>query len=208
MTQIILMRHSISVANEQGICDSGRHDAPLSEGGEELARQCAGMATWYPDAIYCSDMKRAKATADIYALALEEKFGIKVPVITISKLRGRDEGLLEGVPFREIKKHPILEELPDSFLEKEAEDAAMTRQKEGFLEVSRSAEQSGFQIALVVTHSDSIVRFLLATGNIPAEEFEMPHNCQQLGPFDSSDVVRKLSLPDRPKPPAAKPPKP
>ena len=63
MTQLIMIRHGESVANEQKRF-AGHSDFPLTELGMEQAKKCAeALKNINIDAIYASDLKRAYATA-------------------------------------------------------------------------------------------------------------------------------------------------
>jgi len=194
MVNLTLMRHSVSIANEEGICDSGRHDAALSENGENLARFCAETVTDCPDAIYTSDMKRARGTAEIYARILKENFGREVPVIVLGKLRAQDEGILEGLSYNSPEYKILRHAREVGEIGGESSDAASHRQITAFSEIIKSAVRAGYGNVLVVTHADVILRFLCATGHLPSGDFELPKNCQQLGPFSGDDTLRKISL--------------
>jgi len=85
MTKIIFVRHGQTLWNELGKYQ-GHTDVPLSKTGIEQAYKVAKrLKQEKVDAIYCSDLKRAKQTAEI--IALEHN----LPIITKPE-------------FREIKK--------------------------------------------------------------------------------------------------------
>lgn len=217
MTQMTLLRHSISQAGEDGIHDSGRYDAPLSEKGKYLAYYSADLVQECPDAIYTSDMKRALGTAEIYADVFRLKFGKDVPVISVPALRGQDHGQLEGLSFNSTQYKLLTfreeEDIPRPDLGGEKNTAAYARQMLGFVIVENSAQEKGYKKILTVTHTDVIARFeITADENIA--EVEMPANCQSVGPFDLTATVAKLIPPpelpknDSPRTPPAKPPTP
>ena len=85
---LIFATHSTSTDNEAGIA-SGHRDVSLSEVGR---RQAAAMH-FEVDAVYCSDLKRAKETAEI-------AFG---SYMADARLREQDYGERTGAPSAEIE---------------------------------------------------------------------------------------------------------
>lgn len=97
MTTIGWIRHGSTAWNEQGKIQ-GHTDIPLSDLGQSQARQLADRLkkdkTW--DQMICSDLSRAKETAEIIARALHiEK------VEADPRLRERSQGRLEGLTLEE-----------------------------------------------------------------------------------------------------------
>jgi broad specificity phosphatase PhoE len=97
MTRFCLIRHGQTDWNLEGRYQ-GQSDAPLNEAGREEARVLAhklkGQAF---DAIYSSDLQRARETAEIIAAALQ------LPVKTDSRLREINQGKWEGQLVEVIK---------------------------------------------------------------------------------------------------------
>lgn len=186
------MRHSISVANEQGICDSGRYNAVLSGNGRMLALAAAFEMEECPDAIYTSNLRRARETARICAWVLQQKFGRKIPVIVARGLRAQDDGLVEGFSY-DSSTYKLLKQFEAAAIGKEDSRHAARRQLPAFARIIESSTGKGYRNVLVVTHSDVIYRFLHATDYMSPEGAEPLMNCQQLGPFDSHDIAPKIS---------------
>lgn len=94
--KLILIRHGESCGNVQKIF-SGFQDVDLTEKGiwqaKRLARRLEGVQV---DAVYCSDLKRARHTAEI----IFQDRGIDI--ITNSKFREINFGAWEGYTFEEV----------------------------------------------------------------------------------------------------------
>ncbi len=103
MTRIILMRHGETVSNVLQIYQ-GQGNGILSEKGIGQAKAAsAHLKGVRIDAVYCSDLVRAKNTAEIVARPH------KLKVRTVRQLRERFYGSWEGLKFDEIKdKWPAL----------------------------------------------------------------------------------------------------
>jgi broad specificity phosphatase PhoE len=98
--RILVLRHAQSVWNAAGRWQ-GWSDAPLSELGEQQARQ-AGRALRaagaHPEAMACSDLLRARRTAELIAAEL----GFGAPLIVDPDLREQDLGYWNGLTSDEI----------------------------------------------------------------------------------------------------------
>ena len=94
MARILLVRHGQSVWNADGRWQ-GQADPPLSELGEQQA-VAAARGIGLVDAIYTSDLTRARHTAELVAAQLG--FDVAVDV----RLRERDAGDWEGRTRAEI----------------------------------------------------------------------------------------------------------
>lgn len=95
--KLILIRHGESDGNVQRKF-SGFQDVNLTEKGiwqaKRLARRLEGVQV---DAVYCSDLKRARHTAEII-------FGDRgIDIITNPKFREINFGIWEGYTFEEVK---------------------------------------------------------------------------------------------------------
>ena len=91
MTQLLLVRHGETDWNASGRLQ-GHTDRPLSDFGRRQARQLAeDLATEELDAIYASDLARARETAEIVG----ERLGL--PVRLDPDLREKDWGNWEGL---------------------------------------------------------------------------------------------------------------
>jgi 2,3-bisphosphoglycerate-dependent phosphoglycerate mutase len=96
MITIIYETHSTSLDNEQGLA-SGYYDVGLSELGEKQARELGDRHRKDPpDAVYCSDLRRAVRTAEI---AFAER---GIPIIEDARLRELDYGDWTRRPSQEV----------------------------------------------------------------------------------------------------------
>ena len=91
MTTLLLVRHGETDWNADGRLQ-GQTDRPLSDFGRRQARQLAEeLADEELEAIYASDLSRARETAEIVAERLE------LPVVLDPDLREKDWGTWEGL---------------------------------------------------------------------------------------------------------------
>jgi alpha-ribazole phosphatase len=97
MTELILIRHGQTDWNVEGRYQ-GQADVPLNRQGLEQARKvAAALAQEKIDAIYSSDLARARQTAEI----IQQATG--APLHIEPRLREISQGLWEGMLFSEIK---------------------------------------------------------------------------------------------------------
>jgi probable phosphoglycerate mutase len=96
-TQILLLRHGQSSWNAEGRWQ-GNADAPLSPKGIHEAREAAALLGTF-DAVFSSDLQRARHTADLIAGEL----GIG-PVIIAREFRERSAGEWTGLTRHEIEQ--------------------------------------------------------------------------------------------------------
>jgi broad specificity phosphatase PhoE len=91
MTRLLLVRHGETDWNADGRLQ-GQTDRPLSDFGRRQARQLADeLADEELEAIYSSDLSRARETAEIVG----ERLGL--PVVLDPDLREKDWGTWEGL---------------------------------------------------------------------------------------------------------------
>jgi len=95
-TTLLLVRHGETDWNAEHRWQ-GHTDVPLNERGREQARALAEQLAAEPvDAIYASDLSRARATAEVVA----ERLGL--PVTVDPELREIDVGSREGLTGEEV----------------------------------------------------------------------------------------------------------
>ncbi len=103
-TTILLVRHGETDWNRDGRIQ-GQSDPPLNDRGREQARSLARQLEGLPlDAVYSSDLVRARETAEILAA------GLDLPVIVDPDLREIDFGSWEGLTAEEVRTR-----WPDAF---------------------------------------------------------------------------------------------
>ncbi|MFZ5943602.1 MAG: alpha-ribazole phosphatase [Bacillota bacterium] len=98
MKKVIFVRHGQTLWNDAGKYQ-GHTDIPLSPTGiQQASRAAKRLREFQIDAIYSSDLLRAKQTAEI--IALEHT----LPVIAMPQFREINFGIWEGKTFNEIQK--------------------------------------------------------------------------------------------------------
>ena len=95
LTRVLLVRHGQSTWNADGRWQ-GQEDPPLSELGEAQAREAAGRLDRV-DAVWASDLVRARRTAEVIAAARA------LPVRFDARLRERHGGPWQGLTRAEIE---------------------------------------------------------------------------------------------------------
>ena len=97
--KLYLVRHGQSTGNVSGVL-MGQSDHPLTEFGERQARAAAArLASFGPMPLHCSDLPRARATAEAVAAA----WTAAAPVALDSRLREIDLGYYEGRSWEEFE---------------------------------------------------------------------------------------------------------
>ena len=141
MTTLLLVRHGETDWNADGRLQ-GQTDRPLSEYGRRQARRLADeLADEHFDAIYASDLSRARETAEIVG----ERLGL--PVLLDPDLREKDWGTWEGLTPVERDRVEFVGE---------STEAHQERMLRALRRVSERHPDGGR--VLVVTHGGSIRR--------------------------------------------------
>lgn len=139
--------HGTTLDNEQRR-SSGWNDVALSERGLEEAQKLRDMtADRHFDAVYCSDLQRARVTAEI-------AFGGRFPVVQDARLRECNYGDLNGGPSDEVEpmqERMIHERFPDG----ESYDDVAERVKSLLDEIKETYE--GKQVAFVAHKAPQLV---------------------------------------------------
>ena len=101
MTELVIIRHGETAWNRE-LRFQGQHDVALNDMGWEQARRVAGhLAGEVADALFSSDLARARETAQ----PLSDK--LAMPIQQDSGLREQSFGLVEGLTAPEIRAtHP------------------------------------------------------------------------------------------------------
>jgi len=100
MNRLLLVRHAQSVWNASGRWQ-GWSDAPLSPVGEQQARRAGAVLASLggrPGVVACSDLARARRTAELVAAAI----GYSQPLVIDADLREQDLGAWNGLTRDEI----------------------------------------------------------------------------------------------------------
>jgi broad specificity phosphatase PhoE len=178
-TTILLVRHGETDWN-RALRWQGQSDPPLNETGREQARALAAKLDGTPiDAIYASDLRRAKETADVLAKSL------RVPVVLEPRLREINAGSWEGLSADEIR-----ERWPDAHSRFAATGEPGWENGETYQAMAARAADAVREIAarhpdgtvLVVSHGGPVKALLMAaTGlEVATQRRELPAvgNCE------------------------------
>lgn len=161
MTTILLARHGETEWNRDGIWQ-GWADPPLNETGRAQARELAEQLRDVPfDAVYSSDLQRARETAEIAAAPHG------VPVVTDPGLREIDIGSWSGLTRAEIE-----ERFPDG--ERPGGETREQHASRVLEAVERIARENPGRRILLVTHGGTM-RAL--HGHVTDEPFHPVANC-------------------------------
>ena len=186
---LYLVRHGETEWNKKGIV-MGQKDSPLTPEGIEQAQVIAGEFRHVNfDAVFASDLSRAKRTAEIIKLERE------LAVTTSKLLRERSSGHYEGEPvagYREAIQHLL--EQRQQLSEEEKWKLKLDEDVESDAEVASRIITHLREIAvshpnktvLVVTHGGCIRSFLTHVGY--AKYGELPS-----GSFKNAGYVKVLS---------------
>jgi broad specificity phosphatase PhoE len=141
VTTLLLVRHGETDWNADGLLQ-GHTDRPLSDFGRRQARQLAEELEGEPfDAIYASDLARARETAEIAG----ERLGL--PIVLDPDLREKDWGSWEGLTAVERDRVEFVGESTEA------------HQERILCALRRIAERHpGDGSVLVVTHGGSMRR--------------------------------------------------
>ncbi|MDQ0507571.1 Alpha-ribazole phosphatase [Aedoeadaptatus ivorii] len=166
MIELYILRHGQTEWNREDRIQ-GRQDSPLTEAGiEEIEKMAKTLAHLPFRSCYCSDLGRAKKTAEI--LRNDRKF----PIIEVEALRELPLGPWEGKLFSEIQDDPMCKiyfESPEAFGFSGTENFHdLYRKIESFL---RHIETEETGPILVVAHGVSIRAMLNCMEGVSIENF-------------------------------------
>jgi broad specificity phosphatase PhoE len=140
MTTLLLVRHGETDWNADGRLQ-GHTDRPLSDFGRRQARRLADeLADEELEALYASDLLRARETAEIVGERLE------LPVVLDSDLREKDWGTWEGLTTLERDRVEFVGESTEA------------HQERTLRALQRIAERHPDGRVVVVTHGGSMRR--------------------------------------------------
>lgn len=177
ITRLCLIRHGETAWNA-GQRIQGQIDVPLSSRGHAQARATANALRGERfAAIHCSDLARARQTAQAIAAVL------KLPFVPCASLRERDYGMFQSLTWSEVRSRH-----PDDWVRHGARDedfdfrgtgeslrAFAARVLEGFTRIL--AAHAGERV-LVVTHGgvlDVVHRRATGTRLAAPRDFEIPN---------------------------------
>lgn len=167
MAEFWLVRHGQTDWNLEGRLQ-GQLDVPLNETGREQARQLAATLRGKRfDAIYCSDLQRARQTAEIIAQV------VNLPIRLDKRLREISQGQFEGMLFSEVvmkfenaladrSRDPVYSRLPEG--ESVAEVAARVRDC-----IDEIACLASHEPVIVVSHGLALATILCQARPFPME---------------------------------------
>ena len=148
MTTLLLVRHGETDWNAEGRLQ-GHTDRPLNDYGRRQAKELAErLAAEGADAIYASDLVRAKETAEIVG----ERLGLTV--VVDPDLREKDWGTWEGLTGDERVHVELVGE------------STQEHRERVLRAVERIAERHPGQRVVVVTHGGSLRRIQAALNGV------------------------------------------
>lgn len=148
MTRLLVVRHGQSTWNAEGRWQ-GHSDPPLSAMGERQARAAAEtVAQLGFDAIYSSDLVRARQTADLVAPP-------DIAPVVVADLKERNVGEWEGLTGDEIDaRFPGMREAHESPPGFESDDALVGRVRPALVAIAAAASPDA--TVLIVSHGGVI----------------------------------------------------
>jgi probable phosphoglycerate mutase len=98
---LYLVRHGQTQANKNGII-TGQNNSQLTPRGKKQALSLAEkLKKTTLDRIYCSDLDRARQTAQI----IKDKLSLNIQLTAVKELRELDYGVNSGKKKKEVRKH-------------------------------------------------------------------------------------------------------
>ena len=181
-TVVLLARHGETDSNRERRWQ-GQRQTPLNDTGRAQARVLAReLASDPPQAIYCSDLDRARETADLVAveLGLTARPDPRLREVDVGDLAGRSLAELPGDWARPIDY--LLAHRPDLF------ETMRSRVVAALREIAAAHEDGR---VLVVTHGGPIAAAWFACGGSP-EERPIVGNCHVLPLRIENGVIARL----------------
>ncbi len=159
-----LVRHGETQFNVEGKLQ-GMSDSPLTEAGlQQIGKLAERLSENTLDLIFCSDLLRAKTTAEIVA----SRHNDLKPII-LSELRERSFGIYEGTSFNRYRDEIGDKHFQPDYVVQDGESLLMARQRaQKALSIILSHQ---FDQALVVAHGSFNRCFMAAACNSPDLEW-------------------------------------
>jgi len=166
VTTLYVVRHGETDWNRERRIQ-GQQDPPLNEVGRQQARALAGrLSAIRFDAVYSSDLRRARETAEIIAA------GRRLPIHVTPALRERSFGRWEGERFEDLPHldpagwQSWLERRPDAAPHGGESDAALEKRSVAIFQRIVEAFPGGD--VLVVSHGGLIAAMIRAWIGMPS----------------------------------------
>ncbi len=166
-TTILLIRHGQTDWNAAGLWQ-GHRDIPLNEVGQAQANALAyRLANWPIQAVYSSDLKRAKMTA-VPLAAAHNQHPILDPI-----WRERDVGDFSGLTGKEAReKFPeIWAEMKNGLLNPPNGEDALTLRQRAITAYDRLRTRHNGEIIAVVSHGGTLANVIAHVLEIPADRY-------------------------------------
>lgn len=194
MTEILLLRHSMTRGNLEGRYVGCRTDESLCEEGIRLLQSRSYPAV---DRIYASPMKRCVETAQVI-------WGTDAQMTLIPELRECDFGAFENQNYKELSGNSAYQAWIDSggtlpFPDGESMDQFKKRCREGFRKLVQVMETSEpLMRAALVVHGGTIMAVLERFG-FPKKtyfDYQVKNGCgYMLTPVEGTDLWNYQCLP-------------
>jgi len=160
--KITLVRHAEIIEKYKGKY-YGHLDMPLSQNGHQQAKILAQkLKDEKFDAIYCSDLKRARQTLDAFDFAQK--------IVYTQELREKSWGIHEGKSFEEIEASGLKYENFDQWINALDGENMQVYKQRVYNYFYHTIAKSDAHNVLVITHLGVIKTFLSFYHNIPLEE--------------------------------------
>ena len=188
---LILARHGEtdwnSIKKIQGSSDS----STLTKKGKEQARLLAEkINSMQIDVIYCSELKRAKETADIIAKKL------KLPISYSKELNERSFGELEGGNVDEV--FGMLRSIPLDrryFYQPKGGESLAQFEKRVYLETEEIIRANKDKVVLIVTHGGVIRALIHLFKRTPFEQrsdLYIPNTSLTVFKMEESEIIEEI----------------
>ncbi len=194
MTEILLLRHSMTRGNLEGRYVGCRTDESLCEEGIRLLQSRSYPAV---DRIYASPMKRCVETAQVI-------WGTDAQMTLVPELRECDFGAFENQNYKELSGNSAYQAWIDSggtlpFPDGESMDQFKKRCREGFRKLVQVMETSEpLMRAALVVHGGTIMAVLERFG-FPKKtyfDYQVKNGCgYMLTPVEGTDLWNYQCLP-------------